>query len=188
MTEKGFGMVAEMEDSILAALGGVVAVVFRPLGFGAWQSSVATLLGLVAKEEVVGAFGTLYGVAGDALGLVETGNFSALSAVSTHFTALSAYSFMVFNLLCAPCFAAIGAIRREMNNAGWTWFAIGYQTGFAYCISLMLYQFGLLLSGAGFGIGTAAALLILAALLWLLFRRSPEDRAVSPCSARTVRT
>ncbi len=174
VTADGFGMVEDIDASILAALGGAAAVLFRPLGFGSWQASVATVLGLVAKEEVVGAFGTLFGVAGDALTLVEEGNFGSLGAISSQFTALSAYSFMVFNLLCAPCFAAIGAIRREMNHAGWTWFAIGYQTSFAYAISLMIYQFGLFFTGSGFSLGTLAACLALAGLLVLLLRKAPD--------------
>ena len=177
MGPDGFGMVEDMDSSILAAVGGAAAVLFRPLGFGTWQSSVATVLGLVAKEEVVGAFGALYGVAGDALELVEGGEFAALSPIAIHFTALSAYSFLVFNLLCAPCFAAIGAIKREMNNAKWTWFAIGYQTLFAYSMSLMVYQFGLLLTGGGFGVGTAAAFAVLAVFLWLLLRKAPSNTA-----------
>ena len=119
-----------MDTSLLAVVGGFLAPIFSPLGFGNWQSSVATIMGLVAKEEVVGVFGVLYGVAGDAMELVEAGAFGELGAIAMHFTALSAYSFMVFNLLCAPCFAAIGAIKREMNSAKWTWFAIGYQCGF----------------------------------------------------------
>jgi len=187
MTPDGFGMVEDMDASILAAIGSAAAVLFRPLGFGDWQSAVAAVLGLVAKEEVVGAFGTLYGVAGDALGLVEAGDFGSLSAIAAHFTMLSAYSFMVFNLLCAPCFAAIGAIKREMNNAKWTWFAIGYQTGFAYCVSLMVYQFGLLFTGAGFTAGTAAAVLVLAVFLWLLFRKAAFHPKPAPAQRRAAR-
>ena len=152
-----FGMVEDMDASILAAIGGFVAPIFAPLGFGNWQSTVATVLGLVAKEEVVGVFGVLYGVAGDALELVEEGAFNELGPIAQHFTALSAYSFLIFNLLCAPCFAAIGAIKREMNNPKWTWFAIGYQTVFAYTIALIVYQLGLLFTGGSFGIGTIAS-------------------------------
>ncbi|MGI6031115.1 MAG: ferrous iron transport protein B [Eubacteriales bacterium] len=169
-TESGFGMVEDMDASVLAFIGSGIAVLFQPLGFGTWQSAVATVLGLVAKEEVVGVFGTLYGVAGDALELVEAGEFGQLGAIAQHFTLLSAYSFLVFNLLCAPCFAAIGAIKREMNNAKWTWFAIGYQTLFAYTMSLMIYQFGLLFTGGGFGAGTVAAIVVLAVYLFLIFR------------------
>ena len=174
-TEEGFQMVEDMDQSILAAIGGAIAPLFAPLGFGNWQSTVATLLGLVAKEEVVGVFGVLYGVAGDALALVEEADFGALSAIAAHFTSLSAYSFLVFNLLCAPCFAAIGAIKREMNNAKWTWFAIGYQTVFAYAVALVVYQFGALATGAGLGLGTIAALAVTAGFIYLIFRKEPRE-------------
>ena len=167
-----FGLVEDMDHSLLAVIGSAVAVLFAPLGFGNWQSSVATVMGLVAKEEVVGVFGSLYGVAGDALELVEAGEFGGLAPIAGHFTALSAYSFMVFNLLCAPCFAAIGAIKREMNNARWTVFAVGYQCVFAYACSLMVYQLGgLILGEVAFGLGTVCAFLVLAGILYMLFRR-----------------
>ena len=175
-TEEGFGMVEDMDASLLAVIGGFIAPLFAPLGFGTWQSSVATVLGLVAKEEVVGVFGTLYAVAGDALELVDAGAFGQLGAIAAHFTLLSAYSFLVFNLLCAPCFAAIGAMKREFNNAGWTWFAIGYQTGFAYAIALIVYQLGMLFTGNGFTVWTAAALIVLAGLCYLVLRPSPEKK------------
>ena len=173
-TEGRFGLVEDMDASLLAAVGGIVAPLFAPLGFGNWQSSVATILGLVAKEEVVGTFGALYGVLGDALAIVESGDFAALNPIAVHFTALSAYSFLVFNLLCAPCFAAIGAMKREFNNAGWTWFAIGYQTGFAYAMALIVYQLGMLLTGHGFTVWTAVALAVLAGLCYLVLRPSRE--------------
>ena len=138
----------------------------------------------MAKEEVVGAFGTLYAVAGDALGMVEEGSFAGLAPIAAHFTGLSAYSFLVFNLLCAPCFAAIGAIKREMNNAKWTWAAIGYQCGLAYAVSLMVYQFGGLVTGeTAFGIGTIAALAVLALLIYLLFRKGYEYKEANPLRA-----
>ena len=175
-TEDGFGMVDDMDASLLAVVGGFIAPLFAPLGFGTWQSSVATVLGLVAKEEVVGVFGTLYAVAGDALELVDAGAFGQLSAIAAHFTLLSAYSFLVFNLLCAPCFAAIGAMKREFNNAGWTWFAIGYQTGFAYAVALIVYQLGMFFTGNGFTVWTAAALAVLAGLCCLIFRPSVEKK------------
>ena len=182
-----FGMVDDIDASVLASIGSVVAPIFAPLGFGNWQTAVATVLGLVAKEEVVGALGTIYAVAGDALELVEEGAFGELGAIAQHFTALSAYSFLVFNLLCAPCFAAIGAIKREMNNAKWTWFAIGYQTVFAYTMSFMLYQFGLLFTGAaGFSIGTAIAAVILVVYLWLLFRKGYVEKPTRLRSVDTV--
>lgn len=165
-------MVEDNNVSLLAAIGGAVAGVFTPLGFGDWQSTVATITGLIAKENVVNTFGVLFHVGGEA-----NENAPALwSAVAVHYTALSAYSFMIFNLLCAPCFAAIGTIRREMNNAKWTWAAIGYMTVFAYVISLIVYQFGMLFSGGGFGLGTAFAIIALVVLLYLLFRKNAYDK------------
>ncbi len=183
-----FGMVEDINTSVLAAIGSAVAVIFVPLGFGNWQSAVATVLGLVAKEEVVGTFGTLYAVAGDALGMVEEGDFGGLGNIAQHFTYLSAYSFLLFNLLCAPCFAAIGAIKREMNNAKWTWFAIGYQCVFAYAIALMVYQFGLLFSGAGFSAGTVAALLLFIVLIWLLVRKGYNENNIRLRASNVVRS
>ncbi len=156
-TAEGFGMVADNNDSLLAAVGGAVAFLFAPLGFGTWQATVATVTGLIAKEEVVGTMGVLF-----------PGNLTL--EIGAHFTAITAYSFMIFNLLCAPCFAAMGAIKREMNNAKWTWAAIGYMCGFAYVVSLIVYQLGSFFAGSGFGIGTAVGLAALIALLYLLFR------------------
>lgn len=176
MTETGLGMVEEIDASLLAALGNAVAFLFRPLGFGTWQAAVATVLGLVAKEEVVGVFGTLFAVAGDALEMVESGEFAGLVDIAAQFTKLSAYSFLVFNLLCAPCFAAIGAIRREMNNAKWTWAAIGWECGLAYAASLIIYQIGGLFTGeTAFGPGVLAAVLVLAALIVALIRPYRES-------------
>ncbi len=170
-TSVGFGMVDSMEDSVLSNIGGAIAVIFAPLGFGTWQSAIATVLGLLAKEEVVGVFGTLYAVGGDALELTSNGDFGMLGNIASHFTHLSAYSFLVFNLLCAPCVAAMGAIRREMNSAKWTFFALGYQTGFAYAMSLMVYQIGGLLTGeAPFTVFTAIAFVVLAVLVYLVAR------------------
>lgn len=163
-----FGMVEDMNHSVLAAVGSLLAPLFAPLGWGDWKATVATVTGLVAKENVVATFGQLYDFAGE---LSEDGA-EIWGTLAAGFTAVSAYSFMVFNLLCAPCFAAMGAIKREMNSAKWTWFAIGYMTVFAYTISLMIYQFGGLLTGAlSFGAGTVAAIIILLAYLYLLFRR-----------------
>ena len=170
-----FGMVEDMDKSILAAVGSFISPIFKPLGFGNWQASVATIMGLVAKEEVVGVFGVLYGVAGDTLELVETGAFSGLSAIAAHFTALSAFSFLIFNLLCAPCFAAMGAIKREMNSSKWTWFAIGYLCAFAYTISLIVYQIGALVTGGGFTMGTVVAIVLLIGLIYLLVRKNPYE-------------
>jgi ferrous iron transport protein B len=164
-----FGMVEDLSDGFLSAIGRVIAPIFAPLGWGDWQAAVAAITGLVAKENVVGTFGVLYGFAE----VAEDGT-EIWGTLAASFTVLSAYSFLVFNLLCAPCFAAIGAIRREMNNAKWTWFAIGYQTGLAYAVSLCIYQFGSLFSGGGFGVGTVAAIIIAAAFLYLLLRPNKE--------------
>ena len=183
-TAAGFGAVEDMDASILAQIGSAFAVLFKPLGFGTWQSSAATILGLVAKEEVVGAFGTLYAVAGDALGMVEEGAFAGLAPIAAHFTQLSAYSFLVFNLLCAPCFAAIGAIKREMNNPKWTWAAIGYQCGLAYAVSLIVYQLGGLVTGeVALGVGTIAAVIVLAFIIYMLVRKGYQGKESNPLRA-----
>ena len=151
---------SEIQSSILAAIGGVLAWIFKPLGWGNWQAAVASITGLVAKENIVGTLGVLYG----------GGEGTVYDAIGAAFTGISGYSFLVFNLLCAPCFAAIGAIKREMNNRKWTWFAIGYQCGFAYLIALMINQFGGWFIGAGNIIGTIVAVIVLAGLLYMLFR------------------
>ena len=159
-----FGMVEDNNASLLAALGGAIAFLFAPLGFGSWQAAVATITGLIAKEEVVSTLGVLY-----------PGNLS--SGIAMAFSGLSAYSFMIFNLLCAPCFAAIGAIRREMNSGKWTAAAIGYMCVFAYGASLVTYQLGGLITGqVSFGPGTAAALALVGWSLWLLVRKAPRDK------------
>lgn len=152
-------IVDDFSDGFLAMLGGLIAPAFAPLGFGDWQSTVATITGLVAKENVVGTFGVLF-----AFGDATTGGEALWGPLAAHFTTLSAYSFLIFNLLCAPCFAAIGAIRREMNNGKWTWFAILYQTGFAYGTSLVVYQVGNLIINGIFGPGTVAAIALLIGL------------------------
>lgn len=167
-----FGMVADNNTSLLASIGNLLAPVFAPLGFGEWKAAVATITGLIAKENVVGTFGVLYGFAAVAEDGAEIWSNLALS-----FTALSAYSFMLFNLLCAPCFAAIGAIRREMNSAKWTWAAIGYQTGLAYVAALIVYQLGMLVTTGRFGPGTLAAFACLAGLVYLLVRRNKHTAA-----------
>ncbi len=167
-----FGAVEDMDYSILASIGSVLAVIFRPLGFGTWQASAATVLGLVAKEEVVGTFGTLFAVAGDALEMVEEADFAGLSPIAAQFTQLGAYAFLAFNLLCAPCFAAMGAIKREMNSGKWTWAAIGWQCGLAYAVALMIYQIGGVIIGeTSFGIGTVVGVVVLIGMIWLLFRK-----------------
>ena len=171
-----FSMVEDMDASILAGIGSAIAFVFAPLGFGSWQATVATVLGLVAKEEVVGVFGTLFAVAGDALEMVESGEFAGLVNIAAQFTSLSAYSFLVFNLLCAPCFAAIGAIKREMNNAKWTLAAIGWECGFAYACALIIYQLGGLFTGeTHFGLGVICAVFVLAVLIVAVIRPYKES-------------
>ncbi len=147
----------ELDLSLLARVGSAIAWIFTPLGFGTWQATVASITGLIAKENIVGTMGILYG---------GTETYANLAA---SFSGIAAYAFLVFNLLCAPCFAAIGAIRREMNNAGWTWFAITYQCGFAYAISLMIYQFGGLFTGNVNTPGLIAAFAVLAVMLYMLF-------------------
>lgn len=174
----GFGMVDEMDQSILAAIGRGLSVIFAPLGFGSWQASVATVMGLVAKEEVVGVFGVLssIGDADIAMEMVENANSSGLLPIAHDFFAnsqLSAYSFMIFNLLCAPCFAAMGAIKREMNNPKWTWAAIGYMCGLAYAVSLIVYQIGVLFTGASFGVGSAIAIILVLGIIYLMARKNP---------------
>ncbi len=178
-------MIEDADKSLLAMLGNTVSWLFVPLGFGNWQSTVATLMGLVAKEGVVSTFGVLFGVAEDAMALVESGAFTELGGIAAQFTMVSGYVFLAFNLLCAPCFAAMGAIRREMNSASWTFYAIGYQCAFAYCVALMVNQFGLLASGGGFTVWTGAALLVAISLAWLLVRK-PSDNARTPGRATGV--
>ena len=170
-TEAGFGMVEDNNNSLLAAIGGAICFIFAPLGFGDWQSTVATITGLIAKENVVSTFGILFQIGEE----VAEDDSALQAAVALHYSGISAYSFMVFNLLCAPCFAAMGAIKREMNNTKWTLGAIGYMCGFAYLVSLMIYQFGKLFTGGGFGIGTLAAVLDLAFLVYMLFRKNRYD-------------
>jgi len=160
----------EMEYSILAGIGNLFAWMFIPLGWGDWKAAVAAITGLVAKENVVGTFGILYGFAE----VSEEGE-EIWGTLAGTYTAAAAYSFLVFNLLCAPCFAAIGAIKREMNNAKWTWFAIGYQCLLAYCAALCIYQFATFAATGAFGPGIIAALALVAVFLWLLFRPYKTD-------------
>lgn len=166
----GFGMVDNMNDSILAAIGGILAPLFKPLGWGDWKATVSAITGLIAKENVVGTFGILYG-----FGEVAENGSEIWGSLAGSMTALAAYSFLIFNLLCAPCFAAMGAIKREMNNAKWFWFAIGYQTLLAYCASLCVYQIGMLFTDGIFGMGTVAAIIIIAIFLYLFFRPYKES-------------
>ncbi len=169
-SDGGFGMV-DMNDSILAVIGNAIAWIFIPLGWGHWQGAVATITGLIAKENVVGTFGVLFGGFDE----VAENGWQIWTNMRQVFSPLSAYSFLVFNLLCAPCFAAIGAIKREMNSAKWTWFAIGYQCGFAYAVSLVIYQLGMLFTGGGSIIGSVVAFAIVASILYMLFRPYKES-------------
>lgn len=161
-TSDGFRMLTEeeMDQSLLAAVGGAIAWLFAPLGWGSWQAAVASITGLVAKENIVGTMGILYP--------------AGWPEIAANFSAASGYSFLVFNLLCAPCFAAIGAIRREMNSPKWTWFAIGYQCLFAYVIALMIYQFGSAFTGNLHIVGLIAAVAVLALMIYMLFRPYKE--------------
>ena len=160
---------SEINSSILAAIGGAIDWIFAPLGWGNWQATVASITGLVAKENIVGTLGILYG----------GGDGSVYDAMASAFTGITGYSFLVFNLLCAPCFAAIGAIKREMNNAKWTWFAIGYQCGFAYVIGLMINQFGNLFAGNANILGVIVAVILLAGLIYMLVRPYKEATKLS---------
>ena len=177
-TAEGFRMLdeAELDQSLLAAVGGAIAWIFKPLGWGNWQAAVASITGLVAKENIVGTMGILYGAG-------EAGVYQTLAAT---FSGVAGYSFLVFNLLCAPCFAAIGAIRREMNSARWTWFAVGYQCGFAYAVALMVNQFGRLCSGAVSGpldiVFLLAAVAVLVGMIWMLLR--PGRETIQPVGKR----
>ena len=160
-TAEGFRMLAEdeLEMSILAKIGNCIAWIFTPLGWGNWQAAVASITGLVAKENIVGTMGILYG----------GGELTAWQALAQAFTGITGFSFLVFNLLCAPCFAAIGAIKREMNNPKWTWFAIGYQCGFAYVIAFMITQFGWAFTGNANILGLIIAIAALAGIIYMLF-------------------
>lgn len=179
----GFHMVDDLSEGLLSDVGKAFAWIFTPLGWGNWKAAVAAVTGLVAKENVVGTFGILYGFAE----VAEDGS-EIWGTLAGSFTAAAAYSFLVFNLLCAPCFAAIGAIKHEMNNAKWTWFAIGYQCVFAYAIALCVYQIGgLITETVSFGIGTAAAVAVIIFLLYMLFRPYKESNIfnISGIAAKT---
>ena len=166
-----FQMLSEdqIDYSILAKIGNLIAWIFIPLGWGNWQATVASITGLVAKENIVGTLGILYG----------GGDGTVYQNLAMHFTGITGYSFLVFNLLCAPCFAAIGAIKREMNNAKWTWFAVGYQCGFAYLIALMINQFGNAFTGSLNVIGLIAAIVVLAGMIYMLFKPYKEATKLS---------
>jgi ferrous iron transport protein B len=166
-TDEGFRMLAEdeLDMSILAAIGNAIAWIFIPLGWGNWQAAVASITGLVAKENIVGTMGVLYG----------GGELTAWQAMALAFTKVTGFSFLVFNLLCAPCFAAIGAIKREMNSAKWTWFAILYQCGFAYVIAFMITQFGNAFTGNLNVIGLIIAIAALAGIVYMLFFKQYKE-------------
>lgn len=175
--EDGFGMVEDMDNSLLAMLGGIIAPLFKPLGWGDWRAAVAAVTGLIAKENVVGTFGVLYHFAGEVAedGAEIWGNLAA------SYTPLAAYSFLVFNLLCAPCFAAMGAIKREMNSAKWTWFAIGYQCVFAYLVSLCIYQLGTLFTG-GYGTTVIISIILAAVIAMIIINMvRKKKQGVSSC-------
>ena len=166
----------EIDASILAVIVKAIAWLFAPLGWGNWQATVASVTGLVAKENIVGTLGILYG-GGDA---------SVYATMGAAFTAVSGYSFLAFNLLCAPCFAAMGAIKREMNNTKWFWTAVGYQCGFAYLVSLVVNQIGGLFTGAGFSIWTIVAIAVIVAFIYLLARPYKESQTLN-VSVKTSR-
>lgn len=174
-------MTGDINNSILADIGNSIAWIFSPLGWGNWKAAVSSLTGLVAKENIVASFGQLYHFAGE---LSENGN-EIWGALRQDFTGLSGYSFLIFNLLCAPCFAAVAAIRREMNNPKWTIFAIGYQCLFAYAISLMVYQFGMFFSGKGNILGLIAAAAVFAFFIYMLVR---PEKTKAPAEKETVTT
>ncbi len=170
-----FGMIEDLDNSVLAAVGGVIAPLFAPLGWGDWKAAVAAVTGLIAKENVVATFGTLFHFGGE---ISENGD-EIWGLMTSSFTALSGYSFLVFNLLCAPCFAAIGAIKREMNNGKWTAFAIAYQCLFAYAVSLIIYQFGLLFAGSVNVMGLIFAVIVLALIIYMLVRPYKESNRLT---------
>lgn len=192
-TDAGFGMLnfdglegAAMEaaqaECVLAKIGNLIAWIFAPLGWGNWKMAVAAITGLVAKENVVGTFGQLFGFAE----VAEDGQ-EIWGTLANSMSQIAAYSFLVFNLLCAPCFAAMGAIKREMNNAKWFWFAIGYQCLLAYLVSLCIFQFGTLFTGGGFGIGTVAAIVILIGFLYMLLRPYKESTSLKANTVSSVK-
>jgi ferrous iron transport protein B len=168
IADGAFAMLEEdqVDLSFLGRLGNLIAWIFIPLGWGNWQAAVASITGLVAKENIVGTMGVLYG---------SVEGMTKYQALANAFTGISGFSFLVFNLLCAPCFAAIGAIKREMNSAKWTWFAIGYQCGFAYVIALMIYQFGSIFTGNINIIGLIVSVLLLAGMIYMLFIKKYKE-------------
>lgn len=179
-----FGMLEaeQLDSSILASIGNVIAPIFAPLGWGDWKMAVAAVTGLIAKENVVGTFGVLFGFAE-----VAEDGAEIWGQLAGSMTGVAAYSFLIFNLLCAPCFAAIGAIKREMNSGKWTWFAIGYQTVLAYAVSLCVYQIGTAVTGGGFGIGAAVAVVVVIGFCYLLFRPYKESTKLTADVKKTAK-
>lgn len=172
IVEGKFRLVEDMNHSILASIGSIIAPIFTPLGWGDWRSAVAAITGLIAKENVVGTFGILYG-----FGEVAEDGAELWGTLATSMTAIAAYSFLVFNLLCAPCFAAMGAIKREMNNKKWFWFAISYQTGLAYCVSLCVFQIGMFITTGIVGLGTVVAGILIVLFFYMLLKPNDEEQA-----------
>ena len=179
---EGAAMEAAQAECVLAKIGNLISWIFTPLGWGDWKMTVAAITGLVAKENVVGTFGQLFGFAE----VAEDGQ-EIWGTLASSMSQIAAYSFLVFNLLCAPCFAAMGAIKREMNNTKWFWFAIGYQCLLAYLIALCIFQFGTLFTGGGFGIGTVAAIVILIGFLYMLFRPYKESTSLNANTVSSVK-
>ena len=179
---EGAAMEAAQAECILAKIGNLISWIFTPLGWGDWKMTVAAITGLVAKENVVGTFGQLFGFAE----VAEDGQ-EIWGTLASSMSQIAAYSFLVFNLLCAPCFAAMGAIKREMNNTKWFWFAIGYQCLLAYLVALCIFQFGTLFTGGGFGIGTVAAIVILIGFLYMLFRPYKESTSLNANTVSSVK-
>ena len=181
IVDGSFTAVEDLNQSFMAVIGQSFAWIFAPLGFGDWKAAVASINGLVAKENLVSTFGVLFGFAE-----VAEDGAEYWDLLRSSMSLAAGYSFLVFNLLCAPCFAAIGAIKREMNNTRWTLIAVGYQTVFAYAVSLCIYQFGTLLTGGGFGIGTIAAVAVAASFLWLLTRPDPQKKKAAKVTGSPV--
>ena len=181
IVDGSFTAVEDLNQSFMAVIGQSFAWIFAPLGFGDWKAAVASINGLVAKENLVSTFGVLFGFAE-----VAEDGAEYWDLLRSSMSLAAGYSFLVFNLLCAPCFAAIGAIKREMNNTRWTLIAVGYQTVFAYVVSLCIYQFGTLLTGGGFGIGTIAAVAVAAGFLWLLTRPDPQKKKAAKVTGSPV--
>ena len=181
IVDGSFTAVEDLNQSFMAVIGQSFAWIFAPLGFGDWKAAVASINGLVAKENLVSTFGVLFGFAE-----VAEDGAEYWDLLRSSMSLAAGYSFLVFNLLCAPCFAAIGAIKREMNNTRWTLIAVGYQTVFAYAVSLCVYQFGTLLTGGGFGIGTIAAVAVAAGFLWLLTRPDPQKKKAAKVTGSPV--